>query len=98
VSGLKLSKDKADSFSSLLQGTKNMFTPIYKIYFSATELIFLGRAEDFCQEWTTLAKEKNFNSFLNNKAQKQFSTQRTLIINIEEIIACKSNFLKTHWK
>jgi hypothetical protein len=49
-----------------------MFTPIYKIYFSATELIFLGRAENFCQEWTVLAKEETVNSLLLNKAQKQF--------------------------
>jgi hypothetical protein len=52
-----------------------MFTPIYKIYFSATEFIFLRRAEDFCQEWTTLAKEETFDSFLINKAKKQFSIQ-----------------------
>jgi hypothetical protein len=52
-----------------------MFTPIYKIYFSATELIFQSRAEDFCQEWTTLAKEETFDSFLKNKAQKQFPIQ-----------------------
>ncbi len=71
-----------------------MFTPIYKIYFSATELIFQGRAEDFCQEWTTLAKEETFDSFIKNKAQKQFPIQWKLTIIIEEIIECKFKFFE----
>jgi len=66
-------RNEADSFRSLLQHTKNMFTPICKISFPATGLFLLCLAKNSYQEWTTIAKKETFNSFQLNTEQKQFS-------------------------
>jgi hypothetical protein len=56
----------------LLQHTKDMFIPIYKISFPVTGLFLLGLDENSCQEWTTLGMKETFNSFLLNIARKEY--------------------------